>query len=316
MPQNTLDQIDGHLSRASLLPVGRVCGLFNLHGYKHRYQNMSVDATRWAWSVNVQKSTERLVLLSLADRANEDNECYPSMQRITNDTMLDIKTVKKVISDLIQKGLILDTGERKGFTQKVRVLRLVGVDCREDKQTQKRNDSKNGMNPNFPTNEPKIGSNNEPKIGLQNLKENLKENNINISEQSRINELTKSREPLRFVMPLDWNPNPKIFAGYCAINGLSHEKLTDHILKSFIQKANAKAELKNESEWCLYLVKYLQTCINNPTTKKPNPHIYQPEQEEQQTEQSYKQFDPLTENEKVKTSKKSVSKIRAMIFGE
>lgn len=157
---------------------------------------MSVDATRWAWSVNVQKSTERLVLLSLADRANEDNECFPSMQRITNDTMLDIKTVKKVISDLIQKGLILDTGERKGFTQKVRVLRLVGVDCREDKQTQKRNDSKNGMNPNFPTNEPKIGTNNEPKngtlnepkIGTQNLPRNLPKNlsgNLPVSAEAQ-----------------------------------------------------------------------------------------------------------------------------------
>lgn len=179
---------------------------------------MSVDATRWAWSVNIQKSTERLVLLSLADRANEDNECYPSMQRVTNDTMLDIKTVKKVISDLIQKGLVIDTGERKGYTQKVRVLRLVGVDCREDKQTQKRNDSKNGMNPNLPTNEPKNGTLNEPNFGTQNLKENLTKNLKNNSD----------------FFDSFWQEYPNKTAKQAAIKAWSKLKLNDTLFNTII----------------------------------------------------------------------------------
>lgn len=37
---------------------------------------MSVDATRWAWSAPVKSSTQRLVLLSLADRAGEYHTCF------------------------------------------------------------------------------------------------------------------------------------------------------------------------------------------------------------------------------------------------
>lgn len=125
---------------------------------------MSIDALRWAWTAEVNTSSERLVLLAFADRAGEDHTAWPSMARLEKDTKLDIKTVKKVVSSLIENGFLLDTMERKGATGKVRVLQLVGVNCRES-----HNEPKNGMIPNFPCNEPKIGSLNEPKIGTQNL---------------------------------------------------------------------------------------------------------------------------------------------------
>ncbi|AXI04360.1 helix-turn-helix domain-containing protein [Aquirhabdus parva] len=155
---------------------------------------MSVDATVWAWNVPVFSSSERLVLLALADRAGEENTCWPSAERLEKDTHLDIKTVKKVITDLINRGLIADTGKRKGSTGRVRVLELVGVKNRENyrnepksgsvESTQKRNDSKNGMIPNLDFNEPKFGSLNEPKngslnepkFGSQNLTGNLPQN--------------------------------------------------------------------------------------------------------------------------------------------
>ena len=102
--------------------------------------------------------------MAFADRAGEDHTAWPSMARLEKDTKLDIKTVKKVVSSLIENGFLLDTMERKGATGKVRVLQLVGVNCRENHY-----EPKNGMIPNFPCNEPKIGSLNEPKIGTQNL---------------------------------------------------------------------------------------------------------------------------------------------------
>jgi len=154
---------------------------------------MSVDATRWAWTAPVSNSPQRLILLSLADRAGEDHTCYPSNKRLAEDTLLNLKTVQKAVNELIEIGLIFDTGERKGNTKQVRVLQLVGVDSREHnapkngavKQTQKRNDTefgndtKNGVvingvtNPNLEGNEPKNGMGNEPKFGLGNLPLNL-----------------------------------------------------------------------------------------------------------------------------------------------
>lgn len=185
---------------------------------------MSVDATRWAWSIPLDKSTERLVLLTLADRADETNECYPSMQRVVNDTLLDIKTVKKVITDLIERGLIEDTGIRKGATQRVRVLRLIGVNGRsqeESKRTQKRNEPKNGINPILPSNEPKIGSLNEPKIGTQNLTVNLKEN-LTLGEQEKPTAKTQKRTV--FIKPVIED----LKAYFQELNSSDYEAFFDH----------------------------------------------------------------------------------------
>ena len=117
---------------------------------------MSVDATRWAWLAPVKSSTQRLVLLSLADRAGEYHTCFPSVARITKDTKLNRKTIMKVIGELIELGLVEDTGHKKGTTKQVIVYRLLGVKTREDEEI------------------------NSTNIGTQNLKGTKKESNNNI----------------------------------------------------------------------------------------------------------------------------------------
>ncbi len=151
---------------------------------------MSIDATRWAWTAPVNNSSQRLVLLSLADRAGEHHTAWPSIERLAKDTVLDKKTVQKVILELINLGLVEDTGERTGPTRRVRILKLNGVKGREEytqiqndsntpkngniKQSQKRNDSKNWNDPeNGALNNPKNGMLNDPKNGVQNLSGNL-----------------------------------------------------------------------------------------------------------------------------------------------
>ena len=150
---------------------------------------MSIDATRWAWTAQVKNSSQRLVLLSLADRAGEEHTAWPSIERLAKDTVLDKKTVQKVILELIKLGLVEDTGERTGPTRRVRVLKLNGVKGREEytqnlddantpknrniKQSQKRNDSNNGNNPESGTlNDPNFGILNDPVFGMQNLSMN------------------------------------------------------------------------------------------------------------------------------------------------
>ena len=48
---------------------------------------MSIDATRWAWMQQGITQAQKLILLSLADRADEDNRCYDRCRR--NDKALD-----------------------------------------------------------------------------------------------------------------------------------------------------------------------------------------------------------------------------------
>lgn len=164
---------------------------------------MSIDATRWAWKAPVKNSSQRLVLLSLADRAGEEHTAWPGIERLAKDTALNDKTVQKVLLELIKSGLVIDTGERKGPTKRTKVLKLNGVKGREEctqkrddlnsktdsssdantpkngdiKQSQKRNDSNIGNNPeNGTLNDPKNGILNDPKIGVQNLPLNLSMN--------------------------------------------------------------------------------------------------------------------------------------------
>lgn len=182
---------------------------------------MSIDATSWAWSAPAKSSAQRLVLLSLADRAGEDHTCWPSNVRIAKDTLLNEKTVQKVVNELIKLGLVFDTGERKGHTKQVRVLQLVGINSREYnntnngivKDTQKRNDTEIGNDTNNGTvtppqttpilegNDPKNGIGNDPNFGVQNLPMNL---------------------PMNLSCEHDWIPDPKLLETKIKIAG--HEK--------------------------------------------------------------------------------------------
>ncbi|HEO1774362.1 helix-turn-helix domain-containing protein [Acinetobacter baumannii] len=138
---------------------------------------MSLDATLWAWKAPVNSATQRLVLVSLADRAGEDFTCYPSAERLHRDTLLNRKTILKVISDLIELGLVLDTGKKIG--NGVRVLKLVGVDCRENQPTSTEIGTGTkigtGTEIGIPTN-PKNGTSTHPNFGIQNLPMNLPKN--------------------------------------------------------------------------------------------------------------------------------------------
>ena len=100
---------------------------------------MSRAATDWAWGL-ILNAAPKLLMLSLADRADEGHCCFPSIQRLVKDTGMDRKTIGKWIAQMIEDGLISDTGERKGRTKQVRVLQLNIT----SELSQKRNSTKNG----------------------------------------------------------------------------------------------------------------------------------------------------------------------------
>lgn len=139
---------------------------------------MSLDATRWAWQQQGIRPLHKLILLSLADRAGTDDSVWPSYGQIAADTGADRKTICSAIKCLKEAGLLADTGERRGKTGQVQVLRLVGVTHRNDEleQFQKRNDSKNGTVPFFPSNSTENGIVNSTENGTRNLPLNLPRN--------------------------------------------------------------------------------------------------------------------------------------------
>lgn len=95
---------------------------------------MSIDATRSTWKLTKTQvtPTQKIILLSYADRANEDSECWPSNKRLEMDTGLDRHTICANKQILIEKGLLSYTGEKKGKTKSIDVIRLNYVARRED----------------------------------------------------------------------------------------------------------------------------------------------------------------------------------------
>lgn len=148
---------------------------------------MSLDATIWAFKAEVKTSSQRLVLLALADRAGESHKCYPSIKRMVKDTVLNRKTVIKVLDELESISLIRFTGEISG--NGVKVYQLIGVMGREENDLtspKKGTSTNNGTSSNFGTGSkngtstnngtatsPKNGTETSPNIGTQNLSGNL-----------------------------------------------------------------------------------------------------------------------------------------------
>ncbi|WP_000086403.1 DnaT-like ssDNA-binding domain-containing protein [Escherichia coli] len=165
---------------------------------------MSRHATDWAWETDPGSSSLKLILLSMADRADEYNLCYPSIERLVKDTCLNKKTVQAGLISLMKMGLISDTGERKGATKRVRVFSLNitkkgnikgnregGNEPENGNVPENGNIPKNGM-----LNDPKNGMLNDPKNGMLNDPKNgmLNDPKNGIQNQSYNQSFNQERE--------------------------------------------------------------------------------------------------------------------------
>ncbi|MEJ7854789.1 helix-turn-helix domain-containing protein [Acinetobacter baumannii] len=154
---------------------------------------MSLDASIWAFKAEVKTSSQRLVLLALADRAGESHKCYPSIKRMVKDTLLNRKTIIKVLDELEASSFIKFTGEITG--NGVKVYQLIGVMGREEDSVtspKKGTSTNNGTSSNFGTGSkngtstnigtatsPKNGTETSTNIGTQNLSMNLSDESKN-----------------------------------------------------------------------------------------------------------------------------------------
>lgn len=238
---------------------------------------MSLDATIWAWKTRQKqklggalKPLKKLVLLSLADRAGETHECYPSVARLVEDTEMDRKTVLKIIDELIEDGFITDTGKREGRTKQVKVYLLIGVKGRETVSTTVHfdmgNDDLNSPNNGtVPTTEqfqqfhervPTIPLN-SPNVGTRNLSKNL-------SDESKIKKtwlslkklgeeilLATDRETYEQIKNATWfDRELRAFELYNAEKNLCDELMSYHFADWLINacgKYQAREQSKNQN---------------------------------------------------------------------
>ncbi|EFB6154951.1 DnaT-like ssDNA-binding domain-containing protein [Escherichia coli] len=273
---------------------------------------MSRHATDWAWETDPGSSSLKLILLSMADRADEYNLCYPSIERLVKDTCLNKKTVQAGLISLMKMGLISDTGERKGATKRVRVFSLNitkngnikgnregGNEPESGNVTENGNIPKNGMlnDPkNGMLNDPKNGMLNDPKNGIQNQSYNQ---SFNQERESR----TKSGDSVphdpgannavmnnfvppggpgqlgKFVMHEQWQPSDD-FLRKSSLQGIYLDSLpTAQELAEFRIYWMAEGKAYHQAQWEQKLARRLQISRQKQSTLPDNnvPHWNSPE---------------------------------------
>lgn len=87
---------------------------------------MSIDAMNWAWQVKCRSAAEKLVLMALADNADNDGYCWPGNAKTAERCQMSESSVRRHIVALERAGLIekVKRRRRKDGTLSVWIYRL------------------------------------------------------------------------------------------------------------------------------------------------------------------------------------------------
>jgi len=146
---------------------------------------MSIDATRWAWQQPV-KANLKIVLLSLADRAGENHDCYPSIKRLSQDCGMSRASLFVCLDALEQRGLIQRINRTTDKGNISNIYQLIGVDDRKIMPVQSRPVTQTTpvQNPDYPRPESRLPPS---RIWIQNQQQN---------QQLTITTTTHSNHPI------------------------------------------------------------------------------------------------------------------------
>ena len=81
----------------------------------------------WVLKLDISRSSEKFIMVCLANYADERGVCFPSTATLARDTSQDRKTIIANLKRLCESGLLRDTGHRVGATKSVPVYQLVGM---------------------------------------------------------------------------------------------------------------------------------------------------------------------------------------------
>jgi len=96
---------------------------------------LSIEAYKAAWAIKSEiNSGAFLVLLALADHANETGKCWPSIARIAAMTKLSNKQVKRHLQTLSEESIITTVaGDGRGHTSVYTILGVIKGDIHDIK---------------------------------------------------------------------------------------------------------------------------------------------------------------------------------------
>ena len=78
---------------------------------------LSIKALNWAWEQPTSSSGQKLVLLALADHANDDGHCWPGMKRIADKCDMSARQVSTHVTNLEKAGILTTNRRMKDNNQ-------------------------------------------------------------------------------------------------------------------------------------------------------------------------------------------------------
>ncbi|MCG5031876.1 helix-turn-helix domain-containing protein [Mesosutterella sp. OilRF-GAM-744-9] len=131
-------------------------------------QWLGIAATRKAWEANVKTSTQRLMLLALAKYSDDKCTSFPSVPSLCADTLLNRKTVFKVLKELKEMGFIsVEKRPNNGNKYLIQCSPKNGTteNGTTENGTTENGTTENGTTENGTTGSPKNGTSVVPKTG-------------------------------------------------------------------------------------------------------------------------------------------------------
>lgn len=76
---------------------------------------MSIAALDWAWNQDCPNATSKLILIALADKANDDGECWPGMEHVARMVGISTRQVSSHLQRLESEGILTRKRRRSGI---------------------------------------------------------------------------------------------------------------------------------------------------------------------------------------------------------
>jgi hypothetical protein len=74
---------------------------------------MSVEAIKWAFDFDAKNSSEKAILLALANYADGEGRCFPGQESLAKKAACSDRTVRTVLADLEERGVIVREERRR-----------------------------------------------------------------------------------------------------------------------------------------------------------------------------------------------------------
>lgn len=203
---------------------------------------MSTVISSACWPLEGMSATQKLVLMSLADQANDDGVCWPGMSRLMRRTCLTDRAIRAAIRWLEDAGLLVTTG-RSGTSN---VYKITVSNYQKSHSTPERGSSpESDSAPERDSVTPERGSS-HPGTSFREPRNvvppNRKEPSVNRKEPSAaarakpdVSEKLFPQQqdrPRTYRMTSDWQP-PETFEASARIAAIDPALLTDAVLDKF-----------------------------------------------------------------------------------